>query len=85
MKQPDDYYRMKYALLPIDVQKFKEPVEGDICRFCGEGIAQHTIGSLQICLAGFSGYNVDDVIHRPSVGNWEKCGRHWQTKLEECQ
>lgn len=67
-----DNYRKKYALLPLDVVKFKEPTEGDICRFCGIGIAQHHIGELTICLAGMSGYNVDDA----GV-------KHWQQRLEE--
>jgi len=67
-----DSYRKKYALLPLDVVKFKEPTEGDICRFCGCGIAQHTKNELTICLAGMSSYNVDDA----GV-------KHWQNRLEE--
>jgi hypothetical protein len=66
-----DSYRKKYKLLPLDVVKFIEPAQGDTCRFCGCGIAQHTVGELTICLAGMSGYNVDDA----GV-------KHWQDRLE---
>lgn len=67
-----DSYRKKYKLLPLDVVKFIEPAQGDTCRFCGNGIAQHTVGELTICLAGMSGYNVDDTDVK-----------HWQQRLEE--
>jgi len=75
-----DNYRKKYTLLPLDVVKFKEPAEGDICRFCGCGLAQHTFGELTICLAGMSGYNVDD--YAPSGGRGN-ISQHWQDRLEE--
>lgn len=73
-----DNYRKKYTLVPLDVVKFNEPTDGDICRFCGHGIAQHTVGELMICLAGLSGYNVDEA----QSGGRGNISRHWQDRLE---